>query len=158
MKNQPDHNDNHTPPDFAIDLDGQWYHNGAPIQRKELARLFSDRALKQDAEGHYWLQTPFEKYAVDVADVPYIIVDFKAEGDEIIFLSNMDEKITLGEDHPLELKYCKAYDMKLPYIPVRDGLYARLGRNIYYTLVEKYGLALESGGVTYPLGELNDDA
>jgi uncharacterized protein len=62
--------------DFKIAYDGTWFHEGVRIQRDALAKLFSDRALKIDAEGNYWLQTPFEKYPVEVQDVPYVIVDF----------------------------------------------------------------------------------
>ena len=62
--------------DFKIAYDGTWYHDGAPIKREALAKLFSDRALKIDKDGKYWLQTPYEKYPVEVEDVPYVIVDY----------------------------------------------------------------------------------
>ena len=75
-------------PDFKIARDGTWFHNNAPIQREALARLFSDRALKIDEHGQYWLATPFEQYPVEVEDVPYVIVDYelqaKAAGDVLV--------------------------------------------------------------------------
>ncbi len=137
--------------DFRIDLNGQWFHEGAPIGRKALAKLFSDRALKIDAAGKYWLQTPFEKYPVKVQDVPYVIVDYTDEGGAIEFVTNMEERVSLGPDNPLELREFEG--QMLPYIDVRDGLYARLGRNVYHALVQKYGAAIESRGAVFPLGE-----
>ena len=55
------------PADFKITRDGTWYHDGAPIKREALAKLFAGRALKVDGDGNYWLQTPFEKYPVELS-------------------------------------------------------------------------------------------
>lgn len=132
--------------DFKITYDGTWYHDGARIQREALARLFSDRALKIDKDGRYWLQTPFEKYPVEVEDVPYVIVDYEIKESAVDFKTNMDEIIELGPDHPLELRN------DIPYIEVRNGLYARLSRSVYYNLVEQAGEVLASRGANYPLG------
>lgn len=135
-------------PEFKIAADGTWFHNGEPIQRMALARLFSDRALKIDAEGRYWLATPFEKYPVEVEDVPYMIVDYEMRGTDIDLRTNMDEIVALGPDHPFELR------KGVPYIEVRDGLYAKLARAVYYNMIEKFGPQVQSRGITYILGEL----
>jgi hypothetical protein len=132
--------------DFKIAYDGTWYHEGVKIERQALAKLFSDRALKRDEAGKYWLQTPFEKYAVEVEDVPFVIIDFTVHGSDIDFITNMGEIVAVGPDHPIELRG------EIPYIMVRDGLYARLGRAVYYNLVEKFGPLLTSRGGTYKLG------
>lgn len=136
--------------DFKIARDGTWFHNGAPILREALARLFSDRALKIDSAGKYWLQTPFEKYPVEVEDVPFIIVDYEQKGDGIDLRTNMGETVELGPEHGFELRDA------IPYIEVRDGLYARLGRSVYYNLVEKFGPEVSSRGTTHKLGEMNE--
>lgn len=136
--------------DFRIDRDGTWYHDGAPIQRDALAKLFSDRALKIDEAGNYWLQTPFEKYPVEVEDVPYVAVDYEVKGTDIDFWTNMGEVIELGPEHPLELR------SGIPYIEVRDGLYARVARSVYYNLVEMAGEAITSRGQEYPLGSKDE--
>ena len=123
--------------DFRIDANGHWYHDGALIKREALAKLFSDRALKIDEDGLYWLQTPYEKYAVDVEDVPYLIVDYEDNEGAINFRTNMKESITLNEEHPLELR------AGIPYIEVRNGLYAKIARSVYYNLVEEYGQSVQ---------------
>ena len=140
---------------FKIDRDGQWYHDGAPIDRKALAKLFSDRALKRDEGGEYWLQTPFEKYPVEVADVPYVIVDFEEVNAGIDFITNMEERVPLGPEHPLELREFDG--VMLPYIEIRDGLYARLGRNVYHELAQRFGVNIKSRGGQYPLGKLKGE-
>ncbi len=141
--------------DFKILRDASWLHNGAPIKRSALAKLFADRALKIDENGKYWLQTPFEKYAVDVEDVPFILTDFEDTGTVITFKTNMDEQVSLDEHHPLELRIFKndqGDPLHLPYMHVRDGLYARMSRNVYYALIHKYGSQIKSAGNEYALG------
>ncbi|EWG98992.1 DUF1285 family C-terminal domain-containing protein [Halomonas sp. BC04] len=58
--------------------------------------------------------------------------------------------------------------MAVPEVDIRFGLSARLGRNVFYRLVEageqrttdtgRIELGLTSGGVWQPLGELPGDA
>jgi hypothetical protein len=135
--------------DFRIAYDGTWYHDGAPILREALAKLFSDRALSVDEDGRYWLKTPFEKYPVLVEDVPYIIVDYTDEDGHITMRTNMGETVTLDKNSKWELRE------GIPYIEVRGGLYARIGRAVYYNLVQDFGAQLTSGGQSFPLGELD---
>lgn len=73
------------------------------------------------------------------------------------FLTNMDEIVMLGAEHPLELRYSQTYAMDLPYVHVRDGLYARLGRNVYHALAGQYGTSIESDGVSFALGRVGED-
>lgn len=119
--------------DFKISYDGTWYHDGAPIKREALAKLFSDRALKIDEEGRYWLQTPFEKYPVEVEDVPYVIIDYEDKGGNLVFRTNMEEMT----GNPIEMRSTPKGD--IPYVEVRDGLYARIGRSMYYSLIDNLG-------------------
>lgn len=144
--------------DFKIDQNGQWFHNGAPINRKALAKLFSDRALHRDEDGRYWLKTPYEKYPVEVVDVPFIIVDYERTKEGLTVITNMEEKIEIGPDHPVELRVHDLFHVKLPYVEVRGGMYARFGRSVYYNLIEEYGAQIESRGAIYPLGDLDVDA
>ena len=132
--------------DFRIDRDGQWYHDGAPIKRDRLAKLFADRALKVDEDGNYWLQTPFEKYPVEVEDVPFIIIGYENRDNTITFRTNMDEEVTLDKNSEWELRG------GIPYIEIRDGLFARINRATYYNLIEEFGADI----LGFPLGEVND--
>jgi len=147
---------NETAPDFKITYDGTWFHNGSPIKRAALAKLFSDRALKVDENGDYWLQTPFEKYPVEVEDVPYVVVDFQESEHDLEFRTNMDECVSLSQEHPIVLRLDKKSGERLPYLLIRDGLYGRLSRSVFYNLVERFGATLEWGGRSYPLGDVNE--
>jgi len=134
-------------PDFRIDHNGQWFHDGAPIKREALAKLFSDRALKIDEHGNYWLQTPYEKYAVEVEDVPYVAVDYETNGGMITFRTNMHETITLNAGAHWQLR------SEIPYFEVRNGLFAKLGRSVFYNLIEEFGTHIKSDGAIFPLGK-----
>ena len=133
-------------PDFQIMHDGTWLHNAAPIARKALAKLFSDRALTIDDDGNYWLQTPYEKYPVAVQDVPYVIVDYNG----VTLKTNMDETITLNKETYWELR------QGIPYVEMRDGLFARLGRSVLYNLIEEHGSTITIEGKDFALGEEDD--
>ena len=139
--------------DFRIDHNGRWYHAGQPIAREALARLFAMRALKIDAAGQYWLQSPHEKYPVQVEDVPFLITRASEHGDTVDLMTNMDEHVALGHDNRLELRYNRYYGIKLPYVHIRQGLYARLGRNVYYDLTFRHGSQFFSRGALQILGE-----
>lgn len=130
--------------DFKILRDGTWVHDGAPIKRERLAKLFSDRALRVDEEGNYWLKTPYEQYPVEVEDVPYVIVDY----DGLILRTNMAEYVELDESTKWQLRD------GIPYIEVRDGLYARIGRAVLYNMIQEFGESIQAGGKSFPLGEL----
>lgn len=130
--------------DFKIMRDGTWYHDGDPIKREALAKLFSDRALSIDEDGNYWLKTPFEKYPVEVEDVPYVIVDY----DGLTFRTNMEEVVELSPDTNWELRD------GIPYIEVRSGLFARIGRAPLYNMIREFGESIEVSGKIFPLGEI----
>ncbi len=132
---------------FRIDRDGQWYHNGDPIHRKALAKLFSDKGLKRDENGAYWLASPYEKYPVQVDDVPFVITDYREESGSFVFTSNMDEDVILSAQNPFILRD------GIPYIEIRNGLEARIGRSVFYHLVNQYGSEITSGGQCFSLGD-----
>lgn len=133
---------------FRIDRDGNWYHNGDPIHRKALAKLFSDKGLKRDRAGEYWLSSPYEKYPVQVEDVPFVVIDYRVDAGDIIFTTNMDEDVLLSSDKPLILRD------GIPYIEIRDELEARIGRSVFYHLVNQYGSELTSAGQHFSLGDI----
>ncbi len=156
LKTKPDHSsDQNETGAFRIDANGCWFHEGGEIKRHALAKLFADRGLKVDEEGRYWLQSPFEKYRVEVEDVPFLIIDFEETPRGLTLKTNMDETIDLGAAHPIILKHNERQGMRLPYVEVRSGLYARLNRSVYYALVERFGQSFESGGAIHVLGELD---
>src|SRR5262245_24999405 len=58
--------------DIVIARDGSWSHEGAPIAREALVRLFST-ILRKDPDGVY-LVTPVEKMKITVEDAPFVAV------------------------------------------------------------------------------------
>lgn len=133
--------------DFRIDRNGQWFHDGAPIERRALAKLFSDRALVVE-DGEYWLKTPYERYPVVVEDVPYVVTDFDVTSNAFQFVTNMDEIISLQAETVWELRD------GIPYIEVRKQLYARVSRSVLYNLIEHFGEKIDHAGISFPLGDV----
>ena len=50
---------------MRIARDGTWYHEGAPIRRPAMVRLFST-VLRREPDGRHVLVTPVEKLDIDV--------------------------------------------------------------------------------------------
>lgn len=150
MQNEDD------PANFRIDYDGTWHHDGEPIRRAALVDLFAKRALKRDKDGQYWLSTPHESYRVEVADVPFIITDYSYEDDTLTLTSNLGESVVVSAARPLELRYNEKEKTELPYIMIRDDLYARLSRNVYYALIHRFGVCVSSQGKSFKLGNPED--
>ena len=64
--------------DIRIAGDGTWFHEGCPIGRLPLVKLFASVLRRED--GDYWLVTPVEKARIAVDDVPFVAVEMEAEG------------------------------------------------------------------------------
>jgi uncharacterized protein len=127
---------------IRIARDGTWYYQGSPIRRKELVCLFAS-VLKRDAEGGYILETPAERGRVEVEDAPFVAVELARDGagvrQKLRLRTNLDEWLTVGEQHRLEVRRRSGQPADagpVPYVEVRAGLEARLARPVYYELVE----------------------
>lgn len=126
---------------MRIDRDGTWHHEGRPIARKPLVKLFAS-VLSRENDGDYWLITPVERGRIEVEDAPFIVIELSAQGSgqlqTIYAKTNLDEWVAIGPDHPLRLRQPKVGDTKdlLPYIEIRPGLEGRLSRPSYYELVD----------------------
>ena len=114
--------------DIQIDAQGFWFHAGEPIKRRKLVNLFA--SILWFEQGQYYLVTPVEKLAVKVADVPFIVHQAEEVAGCWIAVTNNDEQIIVGIDHPVELRLFQ--QQWLPYIKVRYDLWARVNRSIYY--------------------------
>lgn len=125
--------------DMRIDKEGRWFHEGSEIKRIKLVKLFAS-VLKNENENYY-LVTPVEKAKIQVEDVPFLIVEMEQNEQGFIFRTNIDELILLSNEHPIEVR--KSELGELPYIKVRNELWARFNRNVYYQAVE---LAEEKDG------------
>lgn len=148
--------------DMRIARDGTWFHEGTPIGRAPMVRLFAS-ILKLE-EGRYYLVTPVEKLGIQVEDAPFIAVDFRAAGagnDRVItFTTNVGDEVALGAENPLRMGPPDVDGGAAPYVMVRRGLEARVDRKSFYRLVElcetemregEDWFGLRSGGVFFPV-------
>lgn len=125
--------------EMRIGRDGTWYHQGSPIKRIELVKLFST-VLKRDSEGGFWLETPVERGRIEVEDAPFTAVELRAEradGAQILrFRTNLDAEVVAGPEHPIRVEIDSETGEPAPYILVRDGLEALILRPVFYELVD----------------------
>ena len=155
--------------DIRIARDGTWYHEGSPIGRKSLVKLFST-VLRLDDNGDYWLVTPAEKARIEVEDVPFVAVEMilngKQTSNNLSFRLNNDEIVMADAAHRIRVETDSRTGEPSPYIHVRDGLEARIARPVYYELIElgeeRSGgggrvLGVWSGGIFHELGTLDDE-
>lgn len=135
--------------ELRIARDGTWYHEGNPIRREALVKLFSS-VLKKEGDRHY-LVTPVEKVGIEVDDCPFVArtVDIEGAGRDrqVTLTLNTGEQVVLDEQHPLLVTQSKDSQQPHPTVLVRNGLLALLSRNVFYQLVEQAESA-ESGGQT----------
>jgi len=142
---------------MRIARDGTWYHEGSPIGRPAMVRLFST-ILRREPDGGFVLVTPVEKLGIEVEDAPFVAVEVKSEGQgesrRLAFRLNTGDIVIAGPKNRLRFE-----DGPPPYLEVRAGLDALVARPVYYELAE---LALAEGadppglwsdGAFFPLEE-----
>ena len=145
--------------DIVIRKDGLWFHEGSPIGREALVRLFST-VLRKDPDGFH-LVTPVEKMRITVEDAPFIAVRVDRDGTSLKFRTNVGDEVVAGPDNPIRVEADPATGEPRPYVHVRRGLEARIARPVFYELVEMATehetpdgpvLAVESDGAVFPVG------
>lgn len=143
---------------MRIARDGTWYHDGQPIGRPAMVRLFST-VLRREPDGRHVLVTPVEKLDIDVECTAFRAVEMHSEGEgrarRIAFRLDSGDAVILGAEHPLRIVETESGPS--PRLLVRQGLEAELTRSVYYELAE---LALTEGneppgvwssGIFFPL-------
>lgn len=141
--------------DIVIRADGVWMHEGSPIGRKELVRLFST-VLRKDPDG-YHLVTPVEKLKITVEDLPFRAVAMRREGDALIFTTDVGDEVRASEADPIVVETDPTTGEPAPRIHVRRDLWARIARSVFYEIVEMAQevdgrLVVRSGGQIFSLG------
>lgn len=146
---------------LVIRRNGLWVHEGTPIGRAPLVRLFST-VLRREGE-RYFLVTPVEKLGIDVEDAPFLAVAMRCEegpgGSRLIFTTNVGDEVVAGPGHAIEMR--DSGGGRAPYVHIRGGLDALVARAVWYDLVALgetreidgetcFGVA--SGGLFFPLG------
>ena len=122
---------------MRIARDGTWLHEGEPIRRPAMIRLFST-ILRREPDGQHILVTPVEKLEIDVESTAFRAIEMQSEGQgesrRIAFRLDSGDAAILGPDHPLHLVETESGPS--PRILVRHGLEAELSRPVYYELAE----------------------
>jgi uncharacterized protein len=145
--------------DIRIARDGTWYHEGAPIRREALVKLFST-VLRRDDDG-YCLVTPAERLFIDVEDAPFLAVDMTVKGEgsqaQLLFTTNVADHVVADADHPIRVEDQDGEPR--PYVHVRRGLDALINRAVFYRLVEQSvqergELVVYSRGARFVLGRV----
>ena len=143
---------------MCIARDGIWYHEGSPIEREAMVRLFAT-VLRREPDGSHVLVTPVEKLAIDVEATAFRALELTSEGEgrgrRLAFRLDSGDVVIAGAAHPLTV--VATPEGPSPRLAVRHGLEAELARPLYYELVE---IALEerhdppgiwSDGAFFPL-------
>ncbi|MEO1013798.1 MAG: DUF1285 domain-containing protein [Pseudomonadota bacterium] len=125
--------------DLVIRRDGVWVHEGTPIGRAKLVRLFAS-VLKREGDRHF-LVTPVEKLGIQVEDAPLLAIrmDVEALGranQRLIFTTNVGDRVVAGPDNAIVLRRQAGGGGHAPYLHVRRGLEARVARAPFYELVD----------------------
>jgi hypothetical protein len=150
--------------DIVIARDGRWIHEGAPINREAMVRLFST-ILRKDPDGVY-LVTPAEKLKITVEDAPFVAVRVDRRDGALVFTTNVGDEVAAGPDHGIRVEVDASTGEPRPYLHVRRGLEALIARPVFYELVEMADerqtpsgptLGLASGGAWFPLGGLQGE-
>ena len=143
---------------MRIARDGTWFHEGQPINRPAMVRLFAS-VLRREPDGSHMLVTPVEMLLIDVESTAFRATQMTMSGDSedrrIGLTLDSGDGLIVGPDHPLRI--VETGDGPSPRVEVRFGLEAELVRPLYYELAD---IALAEGrdppgvwsdGVFFPL-------
>jgi hypothetical protein len=124
--------------DIVIKRDGSWFHEGTPIGRRGMVKLFASILIRED--NKYFLVTPVEKVGIRVEDAPFVAIDFDVQGDgrdqTLVFKTNLDDVATASDDFPIRVVRDTETGEPSPYIRVRRNLEALIDRKSFYRLVD----------------------
>lgn len=128
---------------MRIARDGTWYHEGLPIERPSMVRLFST-VLRREPDGSHVLVTPVEKLDIEVENTAFRVIGMRIEGAgaerSIACQLDVGDIVVLGPKHPLRVT--EGGRGPSPRVLVRHGLEAEVDRSIYYELAD---IALTEG-------------
>jgi hypothetical protein len=123
--------------DLILKTNGDWVHNGSPIKRQKLIKLFSTILKKEDEQ--YFLVSPVEKIGIKVEWQPFVIIDIEIikhnKTDCFVFTDNCGNKTLLTETK--QLAFSEYQKQSMPIINVRNDMYASFNRSTYYRLIEQ---------------------
>ncbi|MEO7655677.1 MAG: DUF1285 domain-containing protein [Sphingomicrobium sp.] len=122
---------------MRIARDGTWYHEGAPIRRPAMVRLFST-VLRREPDGSHVLVTPVEKLAIEVEATAFRAIEMTSQSEgrdrKIALKLDSGDALIIGRENPLRVIATDAGPS--PRVLVRHGLEAELSRPLFYELAE----------------------
>ncbi|HWF00207.1 MAG TPA: DUF1285 domain-containing protein [Caulobacteraceae bacterium] len=150
--------------DIVIKANGLWFHEGTPIGREGLVRLFSS-VLRKDPDGFH-LVTPVEKLRIEVEDAPFVAIRVDettdaALGPVLRFTTNVGDVVEAGPENPIRVETNPDDGEPRPYVHVRRGLEALIARPVFYELAEMASehdlaqgrvMAVQSRGAWFAVG------
>ena len=130
--------------DIRIAADGSWYHDGDPIRREAIVRVFAS-ILRREEDGEFYLVTPVEKWRIQVDAHALIVTDIDTSPDAakptLTATLNTGRQLEINRDHRLFLDPAQG---NACCMRARHGLSAMFTRAAWYRLAE---LADENGEV-----------
>jgi len=130
--------------DIRILADGSWHHEGEPIRREAIVRIFAS-ILRREEDGQYYLVTPVEKWRIQVEGHALIVTDIdwssSSANPTLIATLNAGQQIEVNRNHRL---FLDPEQGNACCVRARHGLSAQLTRAAWYRLAE---FADEEGGV-----------
>jgi hypothetical protein len=138
-----------------IDKEGQWFYQGAEMQRREIVLFFYDH-LCMDDEGRYILKWAGERCILEVEDTAYVVRKVFLDGEYILTLSD-------GSNEKLAPETLYVGGANVLYCRVKSGAFpARFTRAAYYQLTahveEKEGaFFLRMNGKSYGISQIRED-
>ncbi len=122
---------------MLIARNGRWYHEGAPITRPAMVRLFAS-VLRREPDGSHVLVTPVEKLTIDVEATAFRATQMTMAGEReqrrIGLTLDSGDALIVGPGHPLSIVQTPGGPS--PRVGVRFGLEAELSRALYYELAD----------------------
>ena len=137
--------------DIRIDREGRWFHEGDPILRESIVRLFA-AILRREDDGQYYLVTPAEKWRIQVDAYPLLVTDFDvkpgSQGLDIVL--NTGKRIELLDSQQW---FSDPAEQGVAVARLAHGVCAMFSRAAWYRLIE-LSEAAEDGAVLLRLAGL----
>ena len=163
--------------DLVIKANGDWWHEGSKVTRESLVNLFASILWQADNNGtsEYFLKTPVQLLRIQVEDAPLLINDVGIVTENEIrwleFTTSTGDVVRLDEAHQIQLRAYypnqkrneesnshnpnaimnRAEPEIRPYMTVRQGLVALIGRNVFYHLTEIGSLSEQNSTIVLTL-------
>jgi uncharacterized protein len=134
--------------DLLVKANGEWWHEGQLIKRQALVDLFASVLWKED--GKFYLKTPVEMIEIQVEDEPLLIQaanQIEMNGQRYIqLITDHDDEVIVDQEHAIFMRDYQG--QARPYVHVRFGVNALIGRAAFLHLVEMGELLENSEGAT----------